>query len=37
MRGDGEDFTLKTDWGAMVVVGFEGFAAGFSEGMTCER
>ena len=31
---DGEDFTVQTDWGAMVVFGFEGFAAGFGEGMT---
>lgn len=37
MGDDGEDFTLKTDWGAMVVFGFEGFAAGFGEGMTGER
>ena len=37
MRDDGEYFTLKTDWGAMVVFGFQGFAAGFCEGMTGER
>lgn len=37
MGTDGEDFTLKTDWGAMVVFGFEGFTAGFGEGMTGAR
>ncbi len=37
MRDDGEDFTLNTDWGTMLVSGFESFAAGFSEGMTGER
>ena len=36
MGDDGEDFTLKKNWGAMVVFGFEGSAAGFSEGMTDE-
>ena len=36
MGDDGEDFTLKTDWGAVVVFRFEVFAAGFSEGMTDE-
>ena len=34
MGDEGEDFTLKTDWGTMVVFGFEGFPAGFSEGVT---
>lgn len=34
MGDDGEDFTVKTDWGAMAVFGFEGLAAGFSERMT---
>ena len=34
---DGEDFTLKTDWGAMVVFGFAGFAAGLSKRMTGAR
>ena len=37
MRDDGEDFTLKTDWGAIIVFGFEGFTAGLSNGMTGER
>ncbi len=31
---EGEDFTLETDWGTMVVFGFKGFPAGFSEGVT---
>ena len=31
MADDGEDFTLQTDWGAMVVFGFEAFAADFCE------
>ena len=35
--GDSEYFTLKTDWEAMVVLGFVGFAAGFNEGMTGKR
>ena len=34
---DGEDLTLKTYWGAMVVFGFAGFAAAFSKRMTGER
>ena len=29
MTDDGEDFTLQMDWGAMVVFGFEAFAADF--------
>ena len=29
MANDGENFTLQTDWGAMVVFGFEAFAADF--------
>ena len=33
---DGEDFTLKTNWGAIVVFRFVGFAAGFSKRMTGE-
>ena len=37
MGGNGEDFALKADWGAMAVFRFEGFAAGFSKGMTGER
>ena len=34
---DGENFTLKTDWGAIVVFGFAGFAADLSKSMTGER
>ena len=34
---NGEDFTLKTDWGAMVVFGFAGFTAGLSKRMTGEK
>ena len=37
MADDGEDFTVQTDWGAMVVFGFEAFAADFCKGMTGER
>ena len=37
MADDGENFTLQTDWGAMVVFGFEAFAADFCKGMTGER
>lgn len=34
---DGEDFTLKTDRGAIVVFGFASFAAGLSKRMTGEK
>ena len=36
MADDGENFTLQTDWGAVVVFGFEAFAADFCKGMTGE-
>lgn len=31
MRDDGEDFTFQSDWGAMFISGFEGFAADFCQ------
>lgn len=37
MGDDGEDFALKTDWGAVFILGFQGFAASFGERMTGKR
>ena len=34
---NGEDLTLKTDWGAMIVFGFAGFTASLSKRMTGEK
>lgn len=37
MRDDGQELTLKANWGAMVVFRFAGFAANFLKGMTGDR
>lgn len=37
MRDDGQELTLKANWGAMVVFRLAGLAADFLEGMTGDR